>query len=289
MCIIYASAASDSCCAIGDAVNWQRLSARQSGEVEGALYEGVPVHLWQPLVYWIQGQFGYRSSHGMRESLMMDVSLAARLPIPHGAQGVQLQEAIVQLCTGNEGIFLDVIDALLHVSRSSAGLEAILQLGGSAWSVNQKEDGLQRRVGREAQEAADRVMKHGSSASVEIEQAWIAAFGRDPNPSDAWDHAIKAVEATLIPVVVPLQAKAQFGHVLGQLKTQGDRWNFALPGPESTHGVERLVGSLELLWPNPDRHPGETSRPPTLQEAQCVVHLAVTIVQWGLLNALTKK
>jgi len=38
---------------------------------------------------------------------------------------------------------------------------------------------------------------------------------------------------------------------------------------------------LRLMWPNPDRHGGESSRQPSLVEAQAVVHPAVTIVQWA--------
>jgi hypothetical protein len=45
---------------------------------------------------------------------------------------------------------------------------------------------------------------------------------------------------------------------------------------------------LRLLWPNPDRHGGTNSRQPSLDEAQAVVHLAVTIVQWARADLLTR-
>jgi len=45
--------------------------------------------------------------------------------------------------------------------------------------------------------------------------------------------------------------------------------------------VAPLVSMLRLMWPNPDRHGGESSRQPSLVEAQAVVHPAVTIVQWA--------
>jgi hypothetical protein len=55
-----------------------------------------------------------------------------------------------------------------------------------------------------------------------------------------------------------------------------------LPGGDSSN----LVAMLELLWPNPDRHAGANTKPPTLDEAQCVVVLAVTLVQWAKLGIL---
>lgn len=54
-----------------------------------------------------------------------------------------------------------------------------------------------------------------------------------------------------------------------------------LPGGSGDFSVTRLVTMLELIWPNPDRHGGSTSTPVTLDQAQAVVHLAVTIVQWA--------
>ena len=50
------------------------------------------------------------------------------------------------------------------------------------------------------------------TASDELAVAWTKAYGLDPDLSDAWDHAIKAVEAVLIPIVVPTQAGAHIGH-----------------------------------------------------------------------------
>jgi hypothetical protein len=55
------------------------------------------------------------------------------------------------------------------------------------------------------------------------------------------------------------------------------------------NGSDRLISMLELMWPNPDRHGGGQQRLPSLDEARAVVHLAVTLVQWGRAQVLTRK
>lgn len=123
-----------------------------------------------------------------------------------------------------------------------------------------------------------------------------AAYGRNANASDAWDHAIKAAEAVLIPIVVRNQAGAHMGHVIGQLDRQGEQWNTLLrfnqttpPVNPPTTSVRALVGMLRLLYPNPDRHIGPDHRVPTTEEARAVVQLAVTIVQWARDGQILKK
>lgn len=47
------------------------------------------------------------------------------------------------------------------------------------------------------------------------------------------------------------------------------------------HSVMPLVEVLELMWVDPNRHGSATPEvPATSEEAQVIVHLAVTIVQW---------
>jgi hypothetical protein len=99
--------------------------------------------------------------------------------------------------------------------------------------------------------------------SKELSEAWSNAFGRDGNPSDAWDHAIKAVEDVLIPEVMPKKIKATLGTVLGELTGQNrTQWKLVLPGNNQDHDVAHLVGMLRLVWPNHDRHGGATKDRP---------------------------
>lgn len=119
--------------------------------------------------------------------------------------------------------------------------------------------------------------------------------------SDGWDHAAKAVEAILIPIVVPSQAGPHLGHVLGALEHHSEQFELiiapiqkgkvvlATPEERERAAIETLVGMLRLVWPNSDRHSGPERREPTLDEARAVVHLAVTIVQWARSETLNRR
>ncbi|MFI0449769.1 hypothetical protein [Actinomadura sp. 6N118] len=90
--------------------------------------------------------------------------------------------------------------------------------GGSVWTVNSAGKGLERRVDETTTDAFLRAIAPADMASAEIAAAWAAVYGRNPDPSDGWDHAIKAVEELLIPIVVLNQQKANLGGVAGELK-----------------------------------------------------------------------
>lgn len=274
---------------------WQRLSVREGQIPVDTPFEGVPPHLSYPLQHWLEGMFGYRGPGGMSKDLMMDVANSIRLPLRPSSRGVfdgvEMQRQIFAICSRDQEVFLDVVDATLHLKRGRKAddLRKVLEVGASAWTVADNNLSLERRVEPTAKLAAQMAMSPQDEASEELRVAWSAAYGREPDPSDAWDHAIKAAEAVLVPLVVPNQAKPQFGHVLGQLKNQGNLWFLELPGQNLHHDVAPLVEMLSLLWPNPDRHANGQGRQPTLEEAQAVVHLAVTIVQWARSGVLKKR
>ena len=165
-------------------------------------------------------------------------------------------------------------------------LETNLALGNSAWEAS--ESGLRRRVDPTAAKHSAAASEVPDDASAHLAEAWAKGYERNADASDAWDHAIKAVEAVLIPIVVPDQAGAHMGHVLGQLDRQGQHWDtilkFNQPVPPVNppfNSVQALVGMLRMIYPNPDRHIGPDHRTPTLEEARAVVQLAVAIVQWA--------
>ena len=117
----------------------------------------------------------------------------------------------------DEERFLDVIHYTLQLptrpTKNWKELEVLLALGGSAWRATEK--GLERRVHPSAVEAFSMVTAIQDPASEHLALAWGHAYGRNPDPGDAWDHSIKAVEAVLIPIVaVAIVQSARDGKIV---------------------------------------------------------------------------
>lgn len=267
---------------------WQPLSAREGWSEPEAPYEDVPDHLKRPLVDWVESAIFPPAADGIEPEAVSQILLVRlRVSTPDGES---YWATLKKACIANERVLLCAIDTLLlirSVSTHTRLLNRILEMGGSVWTVASDGKVLERRLGSAQREAAALAMGPTDEATAELQKAWSSTFRLQADPSDAWDHAIKAVEALAIPLVVPNKAKASLGDVAGSLKGQPERWSFLLPG-QNDKGVETLEAMLRLMWPNPDRHRGAEHRDPTQQEAEAVTLLAVTLVQWLRSGALTK-
>jgi hypothetical protein len=262
--------------------DWVPLSVRSGRRALGDLHEGIPMHLLAPLRYWIEGGLGYRSrpvgrTDPIRTALILRVATMIGASLPRTNDSVVRLNALILVGEADADTYLDLLDALLRCDCSSTELEAVLREGRSAWKVAPGGSSLVRRVDPSVQASADLAMTPDDLASVELAEAWDRVYGRHPDASDAWDHAIKAVEAMTIPIVVPNQAKATLGNVIGELGKTNTPFTFGLGGKA---GLDTFVSVLSLIWPNPDRHGNGNGRQPTETEGRAVLALAVTVVQW---------
>jgi hypothetical protein len=209
--------------------------------------------------------------------------LRSRAPITDHLDASTTLQSLVDLCARSPQLFLDVVDAYLQETHretdATKALRQLLTRGGSVWTVAPDKAALQRAVAPQTQIAFERATSVADVASKELGEAWANAYGRDPDPSDAWDHAIKAVEAILREIISPDNNSATLGTLIRDLRDGAHKFEFVLTN--GLGGVPTFVAMLQLLYPNPDRHAGPNNRKPTLEEARAVVQLAVTIVRWG--------
>lgn len=262
-----------------------------AGSVPDGPYEGVPPHLQAGLVHWWQeiaeaGQGGYFANERPLRALVAHL----RAEINPAWNAADTARGLLAAAQRDDELFLDLIDGTFDAyrvgDRTVDALNRLLSAGGSIWTVVKDENGeylLQRVVTDEAQATYDVATATADEATNELREAWANAFGRNGDPSDAWDHAIKAVEDVLIGEVMPNNQTATLGQVLGELGGQrsASNWRMILPGKDQDHDVAPLVAMLRLMWPNHDRHGGTApKRTPSMEEARAVVTLAVTIVQW---------
>lgn len=270
---------------------WQPLSVRTGTKPSSALLEGLPDHLLYPVGQWLRVEFGWKDTTGMRTEIMSALVGALRITVHESYETGGISDQIFSAIERDDDLYLDALDYILHQTRGKRGgtLKEILESGGSAWTVNSQGVGLEKRVSVVAKNAMESATASSDTFSKEIQEAWEQAFGRTPDPSDAWDHAIKAVEEVLIPIVLPKVPKPNLGGVAGELEASSAKWRLELASSGKNNSVDTLSNMLRLIWPNPDRHGGgQTRRTPSQNEAECAVHLAIAIIELCRNGRLTK-
>lgn len=172
-------------------------------------------------------------------------------------------------------------------------LESLLVQGGSAWTVGERAGslGLVRRVPEGVQEAAEAMFSRGDAGRLLL-RAWGQVFGMNPNPSEAYRLAVKAVEAACIPVVSPTNDRATLGTVVAQMEQQGD-WSLPFDREdERARSPIVLVAMMRMLWHGQhDRHAGGNDLPLSVSQpaAETAVAGAVSLVQWFTSGAVARR
>lgn len=218
-------------------------------------------------------------------------------------EGIRRVDQFVSRAQQDTESYFDAIEILMRTRPGKYGdpaggsidtLETALSMSGSAWTVSPSKDQLVERIDETALEQARSATQVQDNATDDLLEAWNQAFGRQPDPSDAWDHAIKAVEHIYSPLVLAARAmnnKSTLGSVIGELKQNRTGWTAEVStDPNDPHsGADVIRSMLEALWGNPDRHGGGSKwRKPELPDAQALVPLAVTLVQWGRQGVLRR-
>jgi hypothetical protein len=264
------------------------ITARAGREPDPGPFRGAPEWLWTALEGWLEDLL---DPDRRTEDTTTLRRVMARLRIP-AVNWVQQRGpwASIQVWFEEDDSgerLLDVIHVVIQVRQTDyETVDALLSDAGSAYSATER--GIEDRVDPTAQAAFKAAIHPRDQASEDLSEAWSKAYGRNPDPADAWDHSIKAVEATLRPVVCPNNTRATLSNVIGELKT--GKWKLGVRGRDRRYSANRLVETLELIWPDPNRHGSDAPEPPaTLEEARAVVQLAVAIVQWGRDGQIVRK
>jgi len=232
----------------------------------------------------------------VNEEVLQEIALNNDVVTRPGAQPSGILSTLISVSRADRFLCLDIVDEMLSHHDSAqrsqvAHLIEILRAGRSAWTVAPDGRSLVTRVDATATDLFRRATTPADFASEELAEAWEKTYGRNPNASDAWDHAIKACEHALRSIVTPNNPTATLGGILGQLRAQPPQFELILrdnsPNP-TVDPLATLEQILHLMWPNPDRHGSPDSRTPSQQEAEAVVQLAVTVVQWGRGDVLRK-
>ena len=259
-------------------ISW--IPRRVDPSSRDALVGGVPEYMRATFLAFLQDHLArYSQPTGrwyLNENVIAEFDLAARNQSPYVNRiGDYRWPGFIAELDGEE--LLDLADWIAHSSRSDArALDMLLEAGGSVWTIGERNGlpGLVRRMPESVQLATESVLDKGSAGAL-LREAWLAAYGRDPDPEEAYEKAIKAIEQATIPIVSPKNLKATLGTVIRDMRAQ-QGWSVDLPGEH--RGV--VVDLAEALWTGQEsRHGGNDYRAPTQSEAETAVTFAVALLQ----------
>ena len=267
--------------------SWFPLSierARAEGSYQ-ELHEGIPAWLESPLYSWVVENVERQNYYdGAQEFL---TTMAVRLHIPFDSVSYQSFARSVRQILGlnpNERL-LDLVDYLLAYGTGvdSNRLDEMLRDGGSAWKVGMRGSflGLQRRINEGVESGLQYQIGPDTRSGEKLSRAWASLYSREPNFSEAYSLAVKAVEDVVLPVVCPKDTLGTLGKALSALREQ-KCWSLKAGSLESSRrGLDAVICMMEWLWKGQrNRHGGGVNSDKSLLEEETVtaVSLATSLI-----------
>ena len=266
------------------------------------LVDGVPSYMYGPLEGWFIAQF----KHVVNDRWQVNIKRMQRYDLAARPQN-SMAESLSNL--GPEALFahlhddvrFEIMDWTVYdnslsqdgLAYANVALEQVLAAGSSKWKVGSRdgEAGLEQRVPQGVQEAAEAAMATPGDVGRLLSEAWHAAFGVNPKPDLAYRKSIEAVEAAVLPKVMPKDSTAHLGKALGQMRSTRE-WKLPFVQEHSENSTaDVVINMMQALWSgHSDRHPGTSSYVLSTQEAaEAAVFLAVPLVAWFSSGAVTQR
>ena len=147
-----------------------------------------------------------------------------------------------------------------RVANAIDDIRSLLLDAGSAWKVAKPPDHLELRVPESLEEEYKNAVNFEDEPGRHLAKAWDAAWRRnDASTVEAYDAAVKAIEAVLIPIVIPNDPTATLGNVVSALRDKPKKWDTRFRGAET---VEALTAMLDELWKAHCRHASMDTKQP---------------------------
>jgi hypothetical protein len=262
------------------------LGVREGAIDPSVLYEGVPPWLRQSLKEWVEEALTFRSPAAGRVVSAEHLRTIERICHLQFVWANKQYSAMgsLKLLAENEQLqtqFMWAVDYLCATGSQAASrdhLERVLKEGDSAWRVSTVGvPHLERRVLEAVSEAAEAVISGSGEAGKVLGEAWRDLYGMNPDPSEAYRHAIRAIETAAHATVIPESDTATLGTMIKAMRDKPGKW---VATTEGDHPVETIIDMMETVWTGQtDRH-GAKGGVRTLVDgaAELAVQLAVALV-----------
>ncbi len=133
---------------------------------------------------------------------------------------------------------------------------------------------MTRRDVAAAKAAISDIRSQHNRAGGFLADSWKAVATRNPQPSEAYDKAVKAIEAAAQPVVSPANAKTTLGTIIRDMRAKPSKWTFALGD------LDLIIDMANRVWTEHFRHGTQQRDDHTLEEADAALHLAIPLVRY---------
>ena len=275
---------------------WTPLSVRRNQRDDFGPIDGVPTFMRRSINKWINNTIEW-VAHDGQLPLVTQIALELRIDeLSDNIDNFYADDAVIACIQRSgpwdmydESLALDVMDWLLgHGCGHAQSLEHILKSAGHVLRVSPDGNRLVERIDPALWDEYEQVTQLDDQASQYMQEAWTLAFGREPNLSDAWGKAIKAIETLLKPIVSPSDVRATLGKMISALRQYPDKWECKLPDREYKSngetnvkpGIEVFIDALATIGYQPDRHGSDQPQDVDEATARSVLFLATTVVGW---------
>ena len=263
----------------------------------------IPEEMEAPLRRWVMDRLRKRSMVITADDfadvgLLHEVQAALRINLGAPAGGsVLLDRAVGAIYAKGTQVIMRVTDFLL--SRLDPGLEgeAINSLARTLdWSqckyrvdLSGPAARLAARLPEGLEEVAQTAITSSQEAGPLLFKAWQYAFGLTPQPAEAMDFAVKAVELVVTPLVCPNHPNPSLGNAVAYVRDQLNwKHNLRVDGDKAPPNTT-IHHMLQTLWAGQHyRHVDQNAVPPTLEQAQAHVQLAALLVGWFASGAVKR-
>lgn len=211
-----------------------------------------------------------------------------RIQLPSDDENdLERYEQIIYRVRNNEMHALDMLEAVLATCESSHQehymhlANTLFQEGSSKWIAVKNDDGnitLEERVDETMRDAFEDAVSVISKSSDYLKESWIDIFGRNPNPSDGYGKAIKAIEAASWPIILPNDNTATLGKIIGEVGANPNKWASSISEKTPSTISKSLEQQMRLVWEGQtNRHGTATPIPESQEAAEQAIIIAVGV------------
>ena len=262
------------------------LGVRTGAIDPGVLHEGVPSWLRQSLWDWIDRALQVRAIRSgyvemqLSAERLREIERVCQVSLDwehNEFSAVRSLKDSAGPTSGNHERFLWAVDFLCSLPNQAMfldKLDKILREGGSAWRVSTEgTPHLERRVPEGVVEAAKAAMAKGDAGRI-LSEAWRESYGVRPDRSEAYRHAVRAIETAAHGTVTPTNPKATLGTMIKAMRDEPSNWTVTTEGK---HPVETVISMMDTVWTgHTDRH-GAKGGPRELAAGAADVAVAIAV------------